>query len=212
MTHSLHRLGSEDSLKGDFVFLCTPAIGINDKGSTLKLIRILEILLEVGPKNIGFYGHGSLLDDISIEAIKKTIHDTSRLRCCFDDREKLEEVLRVLKNEDLGLSITVSGLISEVKDICEELDLKPHTINISCGIFGRIDRLPQRKILEISTMCGHGMISHGLAENIIKRAQEGNIDMDKAVYQLGKPCTCGIFNPSRAYKIIKDILANDMVK
>ena len=212
MTHSLYRLGSEDSLKGDFIFLCTPATGINDKDSTLKLIRILEILLEVGPTNIGFYGHGSLLDDISIEAIKKTIHDTSRLRCCFDDREKLEEVLRRIKVEDLGLSITVSGLLTELENIYEALDLKPHTINISCGIFGKIDRLPRRKILEISTMCGHGMISHGLAENIIKRAQEGNIDMDKAVYQLGKPCTCGIFNPSRAHKIIKDILANDKVK
>jgi len=47
------------------------------------------------------------MDDISIEAIKESIHDTSRLRCCFDDREKLEEVLRIIKNEDLGLSITV---------------------------------------------------------------------------------------------------------
>lgn len=166
----------------------------------------------MGPTSIGFYGHGSLLDDISIEAIKKTIHDTSRLRCCFDDREKLEEVLRRIKVEDLGLSITLSGLLTELENIYEALDLKPHTINISCGIFGKIDRLPRRKILEISTMCGHGMISHGLAENIIKRAQEGNIDMDKAVYQLGKPCTCGIFNPSRAHKIIKDILANDRVK
>ena len=212
MTHSLHRLGAEDSLKGDYVFLCTPAKGINDKGSTLKLIRILEILLEVGPTNIGFYGHGSLMDDISIEAIKKSIHDTSRLRCCFDNGEKLEEVLRIIKNEDLGLSITVSGLLSELKDICEELDLEPHTINISCGIFGRIDRLPRPKILEISTMCGHGMIGHGLVEIIIQRLQEGNLDIDEAIYRLGKPCTCGIFNPSRAYNIIKDIIKDDTAK
>jgi hypothetical protein len=212
MTISLHRLGSEDSLKKDYVFLCTPAKGFNDKGSTLKLIRILEILMEVGPTNIGFYGHGNILDDISIEAIKESFHDTSRLRCCFDDREKVKEVLRKIKKEDFGLSITVSGLLSEVKDICEELDLKPHTINVSCGIFGRIDRLPHRKILEISTQCGHGMKSHRLVENIIQRLKEGNIGMDKAVYQLGKPCTCGIFNPSRTYNIIKDILGNDMTK
>jgi len=212
MTHSLHRLGAEDSLKGDYVFLCTPAKGINDKGSTLKLIRILEILLEVGPTNIGFYGHGSLMDDISIEAIKKSIHDTSRLRCCFDNGERLEEVLRIIKNEDLSLSITVSGLLSELKDICEELDLEPHTINISCGIFGRIDRLPRRKTLEISTMCGHGMIGHGLVEIIIQRLQEGNLDIDEAIYRLGKPCTCGIFNPSRAYNIIKDIIKDDTAK
>jgi hypothetical protein len=212
MTHSLHRLGTEDSLKGDYVFLCTPAKGINDEGSTLKLIRILEILLGVGPTNIGFYGHGSLMDDIHIEDIKKSIHDNFRLRCCFHDREKLGEVLQIIKNEDLGLSITVSGLLSELKDICEELDLKPHTINMSCGIFGRTDLLPRREILEISTMCGHGMISHRLLEIIIKRLQEGNLDMDEAIYQLGKPCTCGIFNPSRAGNIIEDIIKNDTAK
>ena len=210
MTHSLHRRGSEDSLQHDYVFLCTPAKGVNNKGASQKLIQILDILMEVGPSNIGFYGHGSLLNGVSIEDVKKTLHDNSRLRCCFDDKEKLKQVLRRIKAEDLGLSITVSGLISELKDICTELSLKPHTINISCGCFGKVERLPPTKILEISTMCGHGMISYELVESIIGRLREGTLELDEATRQLGEPCTCGIFNPSRARDILQDIIHNEL--
>ena len=56
------------------------------------------------------------------------------------------------------------------------------------------------------------MIGHRLVEIIIQRLQEGNLDIDEAIYLLGKPCTCGIFNPSRAGNIIKDIIKNAMDK
>jgi hypothetical protein len=205
MTHSLHRRGSLESLRKDFVLLCTPAKGVNNTDSAQKLIRILDILMEVGPANIGFYGHGSLINGINIEDVKKTFHNNSRVRCCFDDREKLKEALRRIKSEDLGLSITVSGLISEINDISRELGLKPHSINISCGCFGKVDRLPSSKILEITTMCGHGMISFSLAESVTERLREGKIELDEAIHILGEPCTCGIFNPSRAGEILHDI-------
>jgi hypothetical protein len=211
MTHSLHRRGSEESLQQDYVFLCTPAKGVNNKGALQKLIRILDILMEVGPSNIGFYGHGSLMSGVNIEEVKKSLRDTSRLRCCFDDKEKLEQVLRRVKSEDLGLSITVSGLISELNGMARELSLKPHTINISCGCFGKVERLPPTKILEISTMCGHGMISYSLVESIIKRLREATIGLDEATRQLGEPCTCGIFNPSRAHDILQDIIHNGLI-
>lgn len=209
MTHSLHRQGSIDSLRGDYIFLCTPAKGINNTDAAQKMCRILDILMEVGPANIGFYGHGSLLNGININDVKQNLHDNSRLRCCFDDKVKLKEVLQRIKTEDLGLSITVSGLVSELNSIIKELSLKPHTINISCGCFGKVDRLPPNKILEISTMCGHGMISFSLVENIIKRLRQGRIEFDEAVCKLGEPCTCGIFNPTRASHILHNIIQNN---
>lgn len=209
MTHSLHRCGHEQSLRKDYVFLCTPAKGINDQGAAEKLIRTLDILMEVGPANIGFYGHGSLMTDVNIENVKKTLHNNSRLRCCFDDKEKLKEVLRRIKSEDLGLSITLSGLISELREISRELSLKPHTINISCGCFGKVERLPSKKIMEIATMCGHGMIGYPFIESVIKKIQEGKIDFSVAARQLGKPCTCGIFNPTRAQEVLEEIIRND---
>ena len=205
MTHSLHRCGSEDSLRNDYVFLCTPAKGVNNSEAAGKLARILDILLEFEPVNIGFYGHGSLIDDICIEDIKKRFHDNSRLRCCFDEKEKVKELLRILTQEDLGLSITLSGLVSELTDIGAELNLTPHTINIACGVFGRVDRLPESKSMEISTLCGHGMVAHGLVKAVIKGLQREEIDIKEAVHRLTKPCTCGIFNPSRAYDILQGV-------
>lgn len=205
MSHSLHRLGSEESLKGDYVFLCTPARGVNNVGAAKKLVKILNILLEVGPANIGLYGHGSLMSGVCIDDIKRGINDNSRLRCCFDNREKVKEVLSRIKSEDFGLSIAVSGSITELMDMARELSLKPHTINISCGVFGKLERLPDAKVLEISTMCGHGMIGHRLVNSIIKKLHAGEIGLDDAIQRLGEPCTCGIFNPSRASEILQQI-------
>jgi hypothetical protein len=206
MTHSLHRCGNDESLRKDYVLLCTPAKGVNDQGAAEKLRRILDIVMDVGPCNIGFYGHGSLLTNVSIDEVKKKFHDNSRVRCCFDDREKLKEALKRIKNEDLGLSITVSGLISELKEISNELKIRPHTINVSCGIFGKVDRLPAKEVMEISTMCGHGMISFALVKDVVKRLLEGKLSYNEAIHQLGEPCTCGIFNPSRAHQILKDFI------
>jgi hypothetical protein len=206
MTHSLHRCGNRKSLEKDYVFLCTPAKGVNNQGAAEKLTKILDIIMDVGCANIGFYGHGSILSKVKIDKVKKEFHENSRVRCCFDDKEKLQEVLKRVKNEDLGLSITVSGLMAELKEISKELNCKPHTINISCGVFGKIDRLPGKEVMEISTMCGHGMVAHQLVTNIIKELQEGKLDIHKAVHRLGEPCTCGIFNPTRANEILMNIV------
>ncbi len=205
MTHSLHRCGTEKSLEKDYVFLCTPAKGINNKGAKKKLLKILDIVMEVGPSNVGFYGHGSILSDISIYEVKKSFHDNSRVRCSFDDTEKIKEVLRRVKTENMGLSITVSGLIKNLKEISCELGFKPHTINISCGCYGKVNRLPSKEILELSTMCGHGMISYALVENIIERLKIEEIDFNEAIHKIGEPCLCGIFNPTRARDILQDI-------
>lgn len=206
MTHSLHRQGSEKSLQKDYVFLCTPSKGINDRGAKEKLLKVLDIVMAIGPSNIGFYGHGSLLNNVSITDVKENFDDNPRVRCSFDSKDKIKEALRLVKSQDLGLSITVSGLTKELKEISLELGLKPHTINISCGYYGKINRLPSSKVLELSTMCGHGMIAFDLVQDIIHKLKEGDIDDKQAVHQIGKPCTCGIFNPTRAREILADVL------
>lgn len=209
MTHSLHRCGNRESLEGDYVFLCTPAKGINTEGAREKLIRILDIVMEAGPTNIGFYGHGSTLTHISIDEVKRSFHDHSRVRACFDSKDKLREVLERVRDEDLGLSITVSGLIGEIVEMSAELGLEPHTINLSCGVFGKVERLPANEILELATMCGHGLISHRLAEEILGGVRCSEVGLDDAVRQLGGPCTCGIYNPTRAREILGELVGKD---
>lgn len=202
MTHSLHRKGDSESLKNDFVFLCTPSKGRNSKGASKKLKQILSILLTANPTNIGFYGVGSMADCLDTKAVADSLNDNSRLRCCFDERAKVEFVLEQIKEGDFGLSVVISGVIAEVLDIARGVGLTPHTINLSCGVLGNTDLLPEGPILEISTMCGHGMISHRLVSVIINKIKSGTLDVEKAVAILCKPCTCGIFNPTRARAIL----------
>lgn len=203
MTHSLHRHVNLESLVDDFIILCTPAKGVNARGAGEKLKKILRLFFDEGPANIGFYGMGSMADGLETEAVIASLHDTSRLRCCFDDRNKVATVVAKIKKDDLGLSVVISGTISEVLDMAHALELVPHTINLSCGILGKVDLLPEAPVLELSTMCGHGLISHRLASAILQKTRAGILDIEKGVDILRKPCTCGIFNPTRA----RDILA-----
>jgi hypothetical protein len=194
-----------DSLRSDYVFLCTPVIGVNSQGAAEKMLKMLDILLDVGTTNIGFYSHGSLMTGINFDSVRKDFNNNSRLRCCFDDREKLREVLRRLKAEDAGLSITISGPIAEILQMAGDLSLKPHTINISCGVFGKKELLSGETEMEITTMCGHGMIASRLVKDTISRLYTGEIDLDGAVQRLGEPCTCGIYNPTRTREILQNL-------
>lgn len=42
MSHTLHRVGTEENLKHDFVFLCMPSKDINHEGSAPKLRRFFR--------------------------------------------------------------------------------------------------------------------------------------------------------------------------
>jgi len=197
MTHSLHREGDIESLKNDYVILITPAIGINDKGSGKKLQKYLEILIEEGITNIGDVEHGSIMSGIDSKTFTSYLKDGKRIRASIADETKLKKILERIKKEELDLSITVSGLIDKIFDMSKKLAISPHTINMSLGIWGNKELLPPKEILEITTMCGHHMISKNLVTDMISRIQKGKITPEKATENIGKLCVCGIFNPER---------------
>lgn len=203
MTHSLHRHGSRESLRNDFVFLATPAAGINHEGSKEKLIRILDLIYQLGPANIGSYETGTILAGATIEEIKARLAEVPRVRTAFSSREKVKELIRQVKEEDLGLSITVSGLIEEVLAMAQELSIQPHSVNLSLGVHGRTADLPSEEILEFVTMCGHGMISARLVQDTIDRVKKGNLTPEQAARRIASPCVCGIFNPDRARELFQ---------
>lgn len=206
MSHSLHRRGSACSLKDDFVILVTPAVGINHEGSGSKLWQVLDIVTEVGPNNIGSYETGTIYSGVTIEEIRNSMPETPRVRCCFDSKDKMFEVLRQIKALDLGLSITVSGLNEEILDMCGQLDIHPHSVNYSVGIHGATEKLPPQELLEIITMCGHGMISRDLVAKAVKEVQSGRKTPHEAAVMVAQPCVCGIFNVTRAEKLLKKYL------
>ncbi|MBS7279681.1 MAG: hypothetical protein KIH09_07560 [Candidatus Freyarchaeota archaeon] len=194
VTHTLHRLGDEDSLKKDYVVVAIYAHGINDNqpDSRVRLLRIAEILKAQRPVNM----------------INELLWNfTPAIQAVYDDKNSFKTALRLLKKADLGISITVSGLLSEVREIAEELDLKPHTVNLSLGVFGKKELLPSEKILEITSMCGHHCVSPNLVKNLVEQVIKNKIIPEEAAEELSKPCICGVFNKARAANLIRNIIS-----
>ena len=193
MTHSLHRLGSIKDLKKDYVILAMLSRGINDqsKEAREKFVKIGKIFEKYNPASI---------------MMEKLWRISPVITASFDNKQSVIGVLRDLKQEDYGISIVVSGLISETNKILEDLDMKPHTAHLSLGVFGNKESLPSKKILEITTMCGHHCISPELVKEYIKKIKKGKISVKNAAQELSKPCVCGIFNPTKAFSALNKLI------
>lgn len=205
MTHSLHRRGTEENLKNDYVIISRPAMGINHEGCAPRLRRSLEIIFDVGPTNLGsLTTKENMTLGLDPQDMISKMEDNSPIMCCFDDREKVNQVIARLKKEDLGISVVVTGLLDDVIDLCNENGLTPHSVDISLGIHGNTDLLPEDEVLNITTMCGHGMISAGLVKQMKKCVKEGKVSPEEAAKVLAAPCLCGIFNIKRAERLIAE--------
>lgn len=210
MSHSLHRRGCNESLKDDFVILITPSVGINHENSGPMLWKILDIITDVRPNNIGSYETGTIYTGVTIEQIKESMPETPRVRCCFDSKEKMFEVLKRIKELDAGLSVTVSGINEDVLEMANKLDIKAHSINYSLGIFGRTELLPPEEVMEFITMCGHGMISKDLVIKTINDVRKGKKTLKDAAKIIAQPCVCGIFNVDRAEKLLQKYVSREV--
>lgn len=202
MTHSLHRSGDTDSLRGDYVWFMYQAKGINDKNIRDKALEFIAVAEAVGSENWGDVKTGPTTE-YTPEEIKRGITDKSRIRGIFTSREQVVEFLRQLKEKDLGFSVVISGLLDEVLPACQEAGVTPHTINYSLGVWGRKEKLPSEDILAITTMCGHHMISPRLVEKLVEEVKRGRFTPEQAARKLSSFCHCGIFNHVRAEKLIR---------
>jgi hypothetical protein len=206
MTHTLHRRGDINGLGEDYVMLVLAARGVNFDGSQEKMRQIWEIISHYEP-NLANFGNITSGNShrTSMETLKKA---TTRIaHAVFKDRETLEACLKELKDGDFGLSVVISGLYEDVEQICTKIKLSPHTVQHSLGILGKTDKLPDENILEITTMCGHGIVSSNLVKQMLKRIGQGAITYAEAAKGLSKICACGIFNPYRAEKLLRKMAA-----
>ncbi|MEM5780110.1 MAG: hypothetical protein AAGU02_03060, partial [Lawsonibacter sp.] len=83
MSHSLHRRGNPEDLKQDYILLVTAASGINNEGSKEKLLKVLDLVWEIGPINTGSNETGTILSGVNVEEIKAGFTKVPRVRCCF---------------------------------------------------------------------------------------------------------------------------------
>lgn len=54
----------------------------------------------------------------------------------------------------------------------------------------------------IRGMCNHGLISEERAQDLIDQIRTGDQSVEGAIEQLQENCTCGLFLPSRARRIL----------
>ncbi|HHV64970.1 MAG TPA: hypothetical protein GXX46_07855 [Peptococcaceae bacterium] len=208
MTHSLHRRGTDESLKNDYVLLITAASGINHEGSKEMFSKILDIVWEVGPDNIGSNETGTILSGVTVEEIRAGFTNVPRVRCNYASKEKVREAIKRLKELDAGYSVTVSGPTGDILEMCKEFGIKPHSVNFSLDIWGKKELLPSEEILELLTMCGHGLISQQLVKETIEKVKSGKMTPKKAAEKIGHPCVCGIYNPVRAEELLQKYVPN----
>jgi hypothetical protein len=205
MTHSLHREGSVESLKNDYVMYARCARGFNLDGATPKVQKIVDIVFDEGPDNAGDSPHHSSIADgkLTREKALEYQENTRGFICCFNDRERMKRVLQRVKDEDIGISIVVSGLIDDVLEMAREVGLKPHTVNLSLGIRGNRELLPPPHVSEFTTMCGHAMVASRLVDRAITELRSGKKTAGEAARMLAEPCICGIVNMDRAARLLE---------
>jgi len=202
MTHTLHRRGTTESLSEDYIMIMIPARGINYNGHVPKVQEFLRIALRYGPKNIGSITMGSMFHYKPEDVISRA---EGVAHAVYDNPQAVTQVLRELRQADLGLSVVVSGVFNSVEDCCRKVGLKRHTVNFSLGIWGKKEKLPSNEILEITTMCGHALISTNLVKSVVAKIKAGAMTPEDAAKELTQPCACGIFNPVRAIKLLEAI-------
>jgi len=214
MTHTLHREGSIGSLKNDYCLLITPCKGYNNIQAEKRIIKAVNIIYEVGPTNFRIYrvprkGVFNLpITKEKIEDYKSRVYDNTKIRCVFNDKNKVKEAIKRIKEAELGLSVVVTGIRKDVEGMCKKLNIQPHSINIAMGTYGKKELLPDSNFRKITTMCGHGIVAPELVRGLIRKIKKGEISYEKAGVELAKPCICGVFNQERATEILKEIISD----
>ena len=203
MTHSLHRSGKPESLRGDYVWFMYQSKGINDKNIAPKAMEFIAAAEVVGSENWGDVKSGSILE-LPVEEIKARVTDRSRLRGVFTTRKQVVDFLKIIKEKDLGLSVVISGLLEEVLPACREAGVTPHTVNYSLGVWGKKELLPGEDVLAVTTMCGHHQIAPKLVEKKVEEVRKGRKSPEEAARELALFCPCGIFNQVRAARLLEE--------
>jgi hypothetical protein len=212
MTHSLHRRGSYEELKNDFVVLGCPATGVNKAGSAPKTQEFLSICYKHGPINLGDMKTGNIYNT-TMDDILASVTDGTIVQCTFDNRDKIVTLLKELKDRKPGISVIISGVTDVVQQCMHEAGLGPiHSLEYSLGTWGAIERLPDYPILKLLTMCGHAMIASDLVGKMIRDIKRGRRTIRDCCVEMAQCCTCGNFNVTRGENIFREVLSAYMVK
>jgi len=218
VTNTLHRYGNSESFRDDYIVFAIPARGYNDEGAVEKLKTFLRICAKHGPANMGNSSRGGYAPSSELhptvhwrrdaspdfETVIEGVAKPGTVAAVFDSREKAEACLREVIGADLGLSINMSTSVDGAQQAAGDCGIKRHSVEYSLGFIDCHDHLPNSQVLELSTMCGHGMVSFNLARKMADMVREGRRSPDQAVATLARFCPCGVYNPARAKRLLEE--------
>jgi len=219
MTNTLHRYGDAESFFDDYIVFAIPSRGKNDQGSVPKLKQFLEMALPFHPVNLGDAIHGGALRPCrdmrptshwkrdmqpDFRAVIDGVDSPTTVAAVFDNRPAAEDFVKKVKRADLGLCVNISTSIDGAEQCCHMADQPRHSVGYSLGFQGKTEKLPNSQVLMLTTMCGHGMIGTNMARKMIDWVKEGRRTPDEAVTYLARFCSCGVYNPSRAKRILEE--------
>lgn len=231
MTNTLHRYSAHyardpaDALppvRDDYVVFAMAAKSVNDDGLVEKYRRFLELALEHDPVNVGDATHGGWLRpqrDLTPAshwarahrpdpaAVLRGIDGPTTVAAVFDTYEKMEAFVEALARADLGVSINVAAPMDAAHRCCKDAGIPRHSVEYSVGFRGRVDRLPEAQTLELSTMCGHGMVSPAFARKMLDWVKENRRTPAQAAAYMARFCSCGVFNTCRAERLLEEARA-----
>lgn len=227
MTNTLHRFSEHYAvepppdarpIENDFIVFAMATRGVNDDHLVEKCRTFARLALAHDPVNIGDATKGGIYrPDQALNPLAHWRRDDrpdpgrvvdgidghTTLAAVFRTREDMEGFVRDLKQADLGVSINISAPVAAAAACCRAAGITRHSVEFSLGFQGRVERLPDRAVLEIGTMCGHGMVSHTLVRKLIDWVKEGRRTPAQATRYLARFCTCGVFNPTRAEELFE---------
>lgn len=219
MTNTLHRFGPAESFRDDYIVFAIASKGKNDAGALEKLRTFLRMAVPYKPVNLGDARNGGALRPCKqmnptshwnrdmtpdLEAVINGLSAVTTVAAVFDNRPAAEDFVKAVKEADLGVSVNISTSIDGAEQCCHYAGIPRHSVGYSLGFEGKTEKLPNSQVLMLATMCGHGMIASSLAKKMIDWVKEGRRTPDQAVTYMQRFCSCGVFNPARAKRILEE--------
>lgn len=228
MTNTLHRYSEHYALdrppnpapvKDDFIVFAMASRGINDENLVETYRKFLRLAFKHHPVNIGDATKGGMLrpqTDLNpkthwkreqlpnVEQVIDGIEGHTTVAAVFDDYANMRAFIHDLQSADLGVSVNISGPMEEAQRCCRESGITRHSVEYSLGFCGRLEKLPDATVLELSTMCGHGMLSANFVKKMIDWVKENRRKPEQAAQYMARFCTCGVFNPTKATRILAE--------
>jgi hypothetical protein len=228
MTNTLHRYSEHyaferppnpQPVRNDFIVFAMASRGINDAELVDKYRAFLRLALKHNPVNIGDATKGGVLrprQDLNPKAHWKRdqrprpeeviagIEGHTTVAAVFDNYDAMKAFVDEVRGANLGISINISAPIDEAERCCRETGITRHSVEYSLGFCGRVERLPDSTVLELTTMCGHGMVSAGFAKKMVDWVKENRRSPAEVAGTMARFCICGVFNISRAESILNE--------